>query len=166
MLSRTKKQFYHLIRYIPAVRRKIEHELAQFSESVENSVIKRTDGMKYFLKLPYDGLNESDILKLVDEYLAIGDYKWKNGRVSGAVYNYDEHLTKLVGAVYERTSYTNPMHSDIFPGINKMEAEVVRMCATMFNGDANTVGTVSRNICICMLKKEEVKCLFFYYCSG
>lgn len=133
-----------MIRYIPAVRRKIERELAQFSEGLENDVIKRTEGMPYFTKLPFDGLSEEEILKLVDKYLSIGSYKWKDGRVSGAVYNYDDQLIKLVGAVYEKTSYTNPLHPDIFPGLNKMEAEVVRMCATMFNGGPETVGTVSK----------------------
>lgn len=96
----------------------------------------------YYTKLPYDGLRPDEIVELVDAYLALGDYKWKEGRVSGAVYNYTNELTKLVGAVYEKTSYTNPLHPDIFPGINKMEAEVVRMSATLFKGNAQTVGTV------------------------
>lgn len=96
----------------------------------------------YYTKLPYDGLEHDEIIALVDVYLTLGNYKWKEGRVSGAVYNYTNVLTKLVGAVYEKTSYTNPLHPDIFPGINKMEAEVVRMSATLFRGNATTVGTV------------------------
>lgn len=98
--------------------------------------------MGYYTKLPFDGISQNDILKLVDDYLALGNYKWKEGKVSGAVYNFNDHLSELVGAVYKKTSYTNPLHPDIFPGINKMEAEVVRMSAALFKGDSNVVGTV------------------------
>ena len=40
-------------------------------------------------------------------------------------------------------AWTNPLHPDIFPDVRKMEAEVVRMCCTMFNGDSDTCGSVS-----------------------
>lgn len=100
--------------------------------------------MDYFMALPELGLSRGDILKTLDAYLNLGEYKWKDGRVSGAVYNFDADLCDLVGTVYQQTSYTNPLHSDVFPGINKMEAEVVRMCATMFNGNEAVVGTVRR----------------------
>lgn len=110
---------------------------------MESDAKNRCEGLMYYSKLPFDGLSEKEIYSLVDAYLALGDYKWKEGRVSGAVYNYTNELAKLVAAVYEKTSYTNPLHPDIFPGINKMEAEVVRMTATLFRGNANTVGTVN-----------------------
>lgn len=38
--------------------------------------------------------------------------------------------------------WTNPLHSDIFPGVRKMEAEVVRMCCNMFQGSSESCGTV------------------------
>lgn len=113
---------------------------------MEKTVCERTSTLKYYISLPELGLSSDQILQDIDKYLHIGDYKWKEGRVSGAVYNYDSKLCDLVAAVYGKTSYTNPLHSDVFPGINKMEAEVVRMCATMFNGSEESVGTVSIEI--------------------
>lgn len=109
---------------------------------MEVSVKERTSHMEYYTTLPLLGLSKEELLLQIDNYLALGEYKWKEGRVSGAVYNFDKEICKLVSTVYEKTAYTNPLHSDIFPGINKMEAEVVRMCAAMFNGTADTVGTV------------------------
>lgn len=41
------------------------------------------------------------------------------------------------------TSYTNPLHPDVFPGVSKMEAEVVRITAKLFHGGPNACGTVS-----------------------
>ena len=72
-----------------------------------------------------------------------GDFDWENGKVSGTVYKNDKDLTRLMGNVYRVASYTNPLHPDVFPGICKMEAEVVRIACTLFNGDEDTCGTVS-----------------------
>lgn len=78
---------------------------------------------------------------LIIQYF-LGKYNWKEGFISGAIYYYDEELIKLLTQVYGLASYTNPLHCDIFPGICKMEAEVVRLVANLFHGDSNTCGTV------------------------
>ena len=41
----------------------------------------------------------------------------------------------VMTTVYGLTAYTNPLNPDAFPGIRKMEAEVVRMAGNLFNGD-------------------------------
>lgn len=45
--------------------------------------------------------------------------------------------------IYAVASYTNPLHPDVFPGICKMEAEVVRIACGLFHGDKQSCGTVS-----------------------
>ena len=40
-------------------------------------------------------------------------------------------------------AWTNPLHGDLFPDVRKMEAEVVQMCISMFNGSSQACGTVS-----------------------
>lgn len=72
----------------------------------------------------------------------LGDYDWKKGYVSGAVYNYNQKLVDLLTKVYGLASYTNPLHPDIFPGVCIMETEVVRMGATLFHGGPDACGTV------------------------
>lgn len=62
--------------------------------------------------------------------------------MSGSVYYHDQELIDIVTEVYRRSSYTNPLHPDLFPGLCKMEAEVVRMAANLFHGDENACGTV------------------------
>ena len=41
------------------------------------------------------------------------------------------------------TAFANPLNPDAFPGIRKIEAEVVRMTLKLFNGDDDCGGTVS-----------------------
>lgn len=40
-------------------------------------------------------------------------------------------------------AWSNPLHADVFPDVRKMEAEVVRMCCNLFNGEKDSCGTVS-----------------------
>jgi sphinganine-1-phosphate aldolase len=64
--------------------------------------------------------------------------------IEGTVYaDVNSELNELVTKVYGMTAYTNPLHPDVFPGINKMEAEIVRMVCNLFNGDNETCGTLT-----------------------
>ena len=45
--------------------------------------------------------------------------------------------------VYGDFAWSNPLHPDIFPGVRKMEAEVVRMTCSLFHGGPESCGTVS-----------------------
>jgi sphinganine-1-phosphate aldolase len=53
--------------------------------------------------------------------------RWEDGRVSGAVYHGGEDLLKLQTEAFGQFGVANPIHPDVFPGVRKMEAEVVAM---------------------------------------
>lgn len=141
--ARTKKRLFKWARIIPSVRNRIDSELAKTEENFKNEILKSTKGLDYILKLPYEGKKTTEILGQLDNYLALGSYNWKGGKVSGAVYNFDEEVIDLLTKVYSKTMLTNPLHADLFPGVCKMEAEVIRMTATLFNGDAEACGTMT-----------------------
>lgn len=143
MTSRAKKKFFKLIRLVPSIRKKIETELEGLQKSFEETAAKHGEDIGYIVKLPEDGWHRKDILLKMDEYLALGNFKWEDGFVSGAVYNYDSKINDLMTKVYSKTAYTNPLHADVFPGICKMEAEVIRMIAHLFNGNSNTCGSMT-----------------------
>ena len=63
--------------------------------------------------------------------------------MSGTVYYGEKELTELNTKIFSLAAWSNPLHPDVFPGVCKMEAEVVRMCADLFHGNDATVGTVS-----------------------
>ena len=54
----------------------------------------------------------------------------------------DPEVTNLVTQVYGMSAWTNPLHPDVFPGIRKMEAEIVQMAIHMFHGRRDACGTV------------------------
>ena len=51
--------------------------------------------------------------------------------------------------VFGMTAYTNPLNPDAFPGIRKMEAEVVRMTGNLFHGGPSMVGTMYCTVLYC-----------------
>ncbi|AAW44943.1 sphinganine-1-phosphate aldolase, putative [Cryptococcus deneoformans JEC21] len=65
-----------------------------------------------------------------------------NGRVSGAVYHGGDELNAVINEAMAKFVVTNPLHPDVFPGVRKMESEIVSMCLNLFNGP-NGAGTTT-----------------------
>ncbi|XP_074042202.1 sphingosine-1-phosphate lyase [Leptinotarsa decemlineata] len=143
LIDRGKKTVFNIIKQIPTVRKKIESELETVSKTFEEDVKKTSKNTTYMLDLPAKGLTREDIMNKLDQNLNLGDFDWKGGLVSGAVYYFNPDLIDLISKVYGKTSYTNPLHPDLFPGLCKMEAEVVRMTANLFHGDENVCGSIT-----------------------
>lgn len=143
LTSRIKKQCFRIIRKIPFVGETIQTQLNKALDDMSASLCTLKPGMSYTKQLPSKGLTQSQVLEKIREYETLNDVKWEKGMVSGAVYWGDETLTKLLVHVYGEFAWSNPLHPDIFPGVRKMEAEVVRMSCTLFNGGSNSCGTVT-----------------------
>ncbi|XP_049837080.1 sphingosine-1-phosphate lyase isoform X3 [Schistocerca gregaria] len=141
--SRLKKTVFRLARKIPAVARRIDSEMSNMRKTFEDEVRHRNEKIDYITNLPESGKNREEILKQVKAYLELGDYDWKKGYVSGTVYFHNPELIELLTEVYGLASYTNPLHPDVFPGVCKMEAEVVRIAANLFHGSPSACGTMT-----------------------
>ncbi|KAM9809089.1 sphingosine-1-phosphate lyase 1 isoform X2 [Syngnathus typhle] len=143
LLSRMKKQCFRLIRKIPFIGGPIQRQLNKALDDMSAGLCTLKNGMSYTKKLPSKGLSQSQVLDKISEYQTLNECQWQNGCVSGAVYWGDETLTKLLVKVYGDFAWSNPLHPDIFPGVRKMEAEVVRMACTLFHGGPDSCGTVT-----------------------
>ncbi|CAG6017833.1 unnamed protein product [Menidia menidia] len=146
LTSRIKKKCFRLIRKIPFVGRTIQGQLNKALDDMSLSLCTLKEGMSYTKELPPKGLAQSQVMEKIKEYetlMLMFQFSWEKGCVSGAVYWGDESLTKLLVKVYGDFAWSNPLHPDIFPGVRKMEAEVVRMSCALFNGGPNSCGTVT-----------------------
>ncbi|KAG7333986.1 hypothetical protein KOW79_002393 [Hemibagrus wyckioides] len=143
LLSRTKKQCFRLIRKIPFVGASIQNQLNKALDDMSMSLCTLKEGMSYMKCLPTQGLTQKQVLDSIRQYQSLNEVQWSKGKVSGAVYWGDEKLTDLLVKVYGEFAWSNPLHPDIFPGVRKMEAEVVRMTCTLFNGGPESCGTVT-----------------------
>ncbi|VVC95719.1 unnamed protein product [Leptidea sinapis] len=141
--TRLRKEFFRWLRRVPIVRRKIEEKMLEIQRDFKNDVAKRLAGVNINRELPEHGLSSDRVIEEIRDHLSLGTCDWKSGNVSGAVYHTCEDISRVACDAYALTAYTNPLHADVFPGINKMEAEIVRMAINLFHGDDECCGTVT-----------------------
>ncbi|CAD6192313.1 unnamed protein product [Caenorhabditis auriculariae] len=142
---RVKNSLFSFVKSIPFVRAEIDKQLAEVNEELANSLVYHGDNGKFFTSLPANGFGSEELVQLADIYDRMEGPKYLEGRVSGAVFSdeSDSEEMKTYVEIFKKFAWSNPLWPKLFPGVRKMEAEVVRMCCDMMNGDAETCGTMS-----------------------
>lgn len=134
-----------LLTRIPFVRAEIEKEYEKVMGDLERTARPYRDRVAAQADLPLQGRNRSDILQELQTLQEEEAPRWKDGFVSGGVYHGDPEHVAFLNAVYALASQSNPLHSDIWPSIAKLEAEIVSMTARQMGGSASNevCGTIS-----------------------
>uniref|UniRef100_T1J300 Sphingosine-1-phosphate lyase 1 n=1 Tax=Strigamia maritima TaxID=126957 RepID=T1J300_STRMM len=140
---RTRNKFFKLARKLPMVKTQLAKEIKKARKLMNDDVQKQNEGCSFLQILPDKGWNKEEIIEKSKKSFMMGKVDWKKGKVSGAVYNYSDALNEITSLVYGMCAYTNPLHPDVFPGVRKMEAEVVRMTCNLFHGDSNSCGVMT-----------------------
>ncbi|XP_075390141.1 sphingosine-1-phosphate lyase 1-like [Tenrec ecaudatus] len=140
--SRFKKKCFKLARKMPFVGRKIQEKQDKLKSDVNRNMSFLKVDKEYVRALPAQGLSAAAVLEQLKEYSAM-DVSWQEGRASGGVYNGEQKLTELLVKAYGDFAWSNPLHANIFPGLRKIEAEIVRMACSLFNGGPNSCGSVT-----------------------
>ncbi|RCK64604.1 Sphingosine-1-phosphate lyase [Candida viswanathii] len=128
---------------LPPIKAKIDKELASTIVKMEQEIIKNDDGLLQFPSLPAEGIAKGDISQELDKLKTLKHSDWVNGRVSGAVYHGGDELLQLQVEAYDKYSVANQLHPDVFPGVRKMEAEVVHMVLDIFNAPPSGCGATT-----------------------
>ena len=100
-------------------------------------------GIIRYLNLPKEGWSEETVLKELDTLATMDHTRWEDGFVSGAVYHGGDALMKLQTVAFGKFTVANPIHPDVFPGVRKMEAEIVAMVLAMFNAPPGAAGVTT-----------------------
>ncbi|XP_069317028.1 sphingosine-1-phosphate lyase 1 [Eulemur rufifrons] len=140
--SRFKRKYFKLIRKTPIIGRKIQEKVNKAKDDIHKNMSFLKVDKEYMKALPSQGLSSSAVLEKLKEYSSM-DVFWQEGRASGAVYSGEEQLTQLLVKAYGDFAWSNPLHPDIFPGLRKIEAEIVRMTCSLFNGGPDSCGCVT-----------------------
>lgn len=108
----------------------------ELKQDLEKSLKPYKHGYLSFSRLPQVGCRRDDILREMEKLRSIEESRWKDGKVSGAVYNGDDAHIDFMNRVYAVHSQSNPLHADVWPSTTKFEAEIVAMTASMLGMDA------------------------------
>ena len=79
--------------------------------------------------IPAQGESEQALLERLQRWQSCESAHWKEGQVSGAVYHGGDDLVRFLVQVYGMFSLSNPLHSEVFPFVRKMECEVSQRAA-------------------------------------
>ena len=143
ILSKSRKYLNYYIKLLPFVREKIKKSMLDFRIELKsdlNSYINKKK-LPIYDKMGDMGLTDGGILEIINKNREFKGFDWKNGMVSGTVYTNNINLNNLMLKIYPFFARSNPLHPDIFPGIRKMEAEIIRMVANLFNSQSPGAGS-------------------------
>ncbi|CAK9439149.1 uncharacterized protein LODBEIA_P33730 [Lodderomyces beijingensis] len=128
---------------LPFIKSKIDKELSSTVAKMEKEIMKNSEELQQFPTLPAHGLPHKEVSSELVKLQNLKHQKWSDGRVSGAVYHGGDDLLKLQSEAYHQYSVANQLHPDVFPGVRKMEAEVVAMVLDIFNAPEGACGTTT-----------------------
>ncbi|KAK0551880.1 Dihydrosphingosine phosphate lyase [Tilletia horrida] len=149
-----------LILRTPAARRRVERDLGKAMKDVEAKLIPPTPHLSLNKELPVYGKSadwlSQELRKLQQlevggpEAIGLenwesrnGEAVWRNGKISGAVYHGGQEMSDLLADAIKMFMLTNPLHPDVFPGVRKMEAEIISMVLRMYNAPSDAAGSTT-----------------------
>ena len=136
------------LKALPFVKARLDKEYGSMLGGLELKIRPYAGKVSSYSALPDQGRDRADILLEIEDLAQKETPRWKEGFLSGAVYNGDAAHVDFLNRVYAATSQVNPLHSDVWPSASKYEAEIVAMVADML-GAAPGNGQASRDDQIC-----------------
>ena len=125
------------------MRSQVKKQVAESIAKLEGKLVPQGPGISRYLTLPKEGWTELQVSAELSKLGEMEHTRWEDGKVSGAVYHGGEALVKLQAEAFEKFNVSNPIHPDVFPGVRKMEAEIVAMVLSMFNAPPGGAGVTT-----------------------
>ncbi|KAF7563095.1 hypothetical protein G7046_g1034 [Stylonectria norvegica] len=139
LYTNIRRTLYGYFLRAPGVRGKVQKQVKDSIASMSAKMVP--ENQNRFLILPKEGLTQDAVRSELDTLANMDHTRWEDGYVSGAVYHGEADLIKLQTEAYGKFTVANPLHPDVFPGVRKMEAEVVSMVLNMFHAPPGAAGT-------------------------
>jgi sphinganine-1-phosphate aldolase len=128
---------------IPAVRTKVQREVKEASVRLQAKLAPSGPSITRYLDLPKKGWSQGAVLEELQDLATLDHTRWEDGRVSGAVYHGGDELSELQTQAFGKFTVANPIHPDVFPGVRKMEAEIVAIVLKLFNAPLDAAGVTT-----------------------
>jgi glutamate/tyrosine decarboxylase-like PLP-dependent enzyme len=125
------------MRGVPGVEAQMEKQYESLLGGMEAGLKPYRKDFPSFDHLPEAGRDREAVLHDMEAMRSREQRRWKEGHVSGAVYNGDEAFSEFLCRAYALNASANPLHPDVWPSISKFEAEIVAMTANMLGGAAS-----------------------------
>lgn len=111
----------------PRIFKRVDKDTEAISDAMAQKLAIYIPDAKKNLCLPKQGWDFEKIEAELEDLRNLDHTRWEDGRVSGAVYHGGSELLEMQTKAIGKFSVSNPIHPDVFPGVRKMEAEIVAM---------------------------------------
>lgn len=125
----------------PGVRGKVQKQVQESLASLSAKLVPHSETR--YLTLPKEGLPADAVCAELEALANMDHTRWEDGFVSGAVYHGEDGLIQLQTEAFGKFTVANPIHPDVFPGVRKMEAEVVSMVLNLFHAPPGAAGVTT-----------------------
>lgn len=139
----TYRRLYAVFLRLPFVQAKVQADVQKALAGLQEKLVPSGPGVTQYTALPASGWTVEQVRAELDKLGEMKRTRWEDGRVSGAVYHGGQELSDLQSEAFKRFGVSNPIHPDVFPGVRKMEAEVVAMTLGLFNAPESGAGVTT-----------------------
>ncbi|EFO28024.1 sphingosine-1-phosphate lyase 1 [Loa loa] len=144
--ARIRAVIFSAFRTIPWVNAQIKEEMEKARKDLEETIHQYDKRKEFYKFLPEQGLTTVSIVHEAELYKTMNEFSFYEGRVSGVIFaDFDEEHRALLQKIFELFVYSDSVYPDLFPGCRKMEAEIVRIVASLLHGGPGCCGTVTSN---------------------
>lgn len=137
------RTLYRTFLSLPGVRGKVAAEINVAISDLEKKLVPSGPGITRYTSLPTTAWTTEQVQAELETLGEMKHTRWEDGRVSGAVYHGGKELGALQTEAFGKFGVANPIHPDVFPGVRKMEAEIVSMVLGMFNAPEGAAGVTT-----------------------
>ncbi|KAE8402326.1 pyridoxal phosphate-dependent transferase [Aspergillus pseudonomiae] len=127
----------------PRIFKRVDKSMDPILNMMAQKLVRQGNAAKKNRCLPEVGWSFEEIEAELEELQNLDHTRWEDGRVSGAVYHGGSELLDMQTKAIGKFSVSNPIHPDVFPGVRKMEAEIVAMLLTAFNAPEDGAGVTT-----------------------
>lgn len=138
-----RRNLYGLFLRAPGVRSQVQKQVSEAITKLQGKLVPSGPGVVRYLNLPKEGWSEETVMKELQNLAGMDHTRWEDGFVSGAVYHGGDSLIKIQTEAFGKFTVANPIHPDVFPGVRKMEAEIVSMVLALFNAPSGAAGVTT-----------------------
>lgn len=131
------------IQNIPGAKGILEKQQQDALKSIESLIFnKDTEDNFVIEEIPEEGISVEKVLEILQSWRD-KEEGFKSGKSFGGIYTDYHSVEEVEKKALAMYCDSNGLYPTTFPGLRKVEAEIVRMACNLLHGDAETCGTMT-----------------------
>ena len=125
-------KIYRSLKLYKPVRNMIQKETSKIILDIKKDLHQEVKTLSNYHILPDKGMSNEFIISEFDKMKELYTFDYQKGRVSGAIYNNNEDLDKLLLQSYPYFMKSNSLHTNVFPAFIKIYNDIVKIMIHLF----------------------------------